>query len=140
MKHFLFALLIGIIGFQSTYAQQNQKQILLEDLIQQSEKQKKTGLTVMAIGGGAVGLGLVLAASSSDWSDGSFAGGIILAGAGSLAVLVGVPILAGSASKARKAAQLSLTAVRTLPSQQTFNGPNVIPSLTFSIPLSSRLR
>lgn len=140
MKHFLFALVIGILGFQSVYAQQNQNQILLEELIQQSERQKKTGLTVMAIGGGAVGLGLVLAASSNDWSDGSFAGGIILAGAGSLAVLVGVPILAGSASKARKAAQLSLTAMRTSPEQRAFRAPSHIPSLTLSFPLSSRLR
>ncbi|OYX22670.1 MAG: hypothetical protein B7Z16_04030 [Algoriphagus sp. 32-45-6] len=140
MKYFILAFLIGMLSFKPAFAQQDQKQILLEELIKQSENRKKTGLTMMAIGGGAVGLGLVLAASSSDWSDGSFAGGIILAGAGSLAVLAGIPILAGSASKARQAAQLSLTTVRALPPSQTLRGPTTIPSLTFSISLSSSKR
>lgn len=140
MKYFLLTLLIGMITLKTANAQQDQKQFLLEELIKQSESRKKTGLTMMAVGSGAVGLGLVLVASSSDWFDGTFAGGIILAGAGSLAILAGIPVLAGSASKARQAAQLSLTAVRTLPPNQNLRGPNTIPSLTFSIPLSSSKR
>lgn len=140
MKSIFLILFLGLVLLKPCLAQEAQDRTYIQELVKQSEKQRSTGLKMMAFGGGAVALGLLLAASSDDWTDGAFGGGILLAGAGSLTALIGIPVLAGSANKARRAASLSITTARLAPVQSVYRSSGAIPSLTFSLPLNSKNR
>lgn len=95
---------------------------------------------MLAIGGGAIGLGLILALSSNSWYDSSFEAGTILTGLGLTFAVISVPVFVASASSARKAAKLSVGA----DTAQVINpkGPSlqIYPALNLSIPLNSTNR
>jgi hypothetical protein len=137
MNKFILIITVFFLASPTLQAQSQDQtnRLLIEEYLQQSEKQKKIGLTMLAVGGGASLLGLVLAASSDDWDDVSFGGGIILMMAGATAMVVSVPILISSASKARQAAVLSVgtQTVRVI-NQKPYS--NTYPALSISLPLN----
>ena len=137
MKKLISLIAFFLLASPILKAQNEDNKLLIEEYLRQSEKQKKTGWTLIGAGAGAAALGLVLAASSDDWSDSSFGSGIILFVVGSASTVLGIPVLISSASKARKAGRLSL-------GTQTVRAPifqnsswKIYPSLNFSVPLHS---
>ena len=139
MKALFLTLIIVWSGvFHSILAQQNSNKFLIEEYLQQSEKQKKTGWTMIGVGAAALGLGTVIAFASNDLESTGFATGGILFIAGGASTILGIPVLISSSAKARKAARLSLgtETVSQINSDMIFSGKS-IPSLTLSIPLNS---
>ena len=134
----IFALLFS--AFYELIAQNQDTKFLIEEYIQQSERQKKTAIIMMGAGVGATALGILLATTATSWDSPAFGGGGILALAGSASTVIGIAILVSSASNARKAGKLSLelSSTRVINSEVT---PQMIyPSLKFSIPLNSSKR
>jgi hypothetical protein len=136
----LFLILSFFLAFIfQSQAQSQERKILIEDYIQRSEKQKKTGLIMLGTGVGSVIIGTVL--FGTGWSDGSdFAAGsgAILMAAGSITTLISIPILVSSASNGRKAAKLGIGTARL--SEPIPNGfyQKSYPALHFSIPIHSQ--
>lgn len=126
-------------SFGKLYAQDSNNKTLIEDYIKQSEKQKKTGLIMLGAGVGATVLGTVMFGVA--WSGGSeVAGltGIVLFTAGAISTLASIPIIISSASKARKAATLSIQS-RVLPGIHRDDLSSLIfPALNLTIPINSK--
>lgn len=140
MRKFLLLSALLFLALPEIKAQTQDNKLLIEEYLQQSEKQKKAGWTLIGVGAGAAALGLVIAASSDDWSDASFGSGIILFFAGSATTIIGIPVLISSASKARKAAQLSIGANSARMINPNGTSLKIYPALNFSIPLNSTKR
>jgi hypothetical protein len=140
MTKFILLLALFLIAVPQLQAQNQDNRQLIDEYLRQSESRKKTGITMLAIGGGAAGLGLILAFSSNSWYDSSFEAGALLSGVGLTLAIISVPVLVGSASSARKAAKLSVGA----DTAQVINpkGPSlqIYPALNLSIPLNSTNR
>jgi hypothetical protein len=140
MKQIIIILIFSCLILGTASAQNQENKLMIEEYLQQSEKQKKAGLIMIGAGAGTAGLGILLAANSNSFDSPAFGGGIILFLAGSASTVIGVPIIISSASKARKAAQLSIGAKTTQlfipdnPSNQAY------PTLNISIPLNSAKR
>lgn len=123
------------------FAQDQETRFLIEEYTKQSEKQKKTGLIMLGAGVGATLIGTVLFGSA--WSTGSEVVGVsgtLLGTAGVISTLVSIPIIVSSASKARKAGQLSLdlNTVRIITPGR--NSPSGYPGLKLSVSLNSDKR
>jgi hypothetical protein len=140
MHKLILLLALFLSSLPNLQAQNQENRLLIEEYLQQSEKQKKAGITIMAVGAATAGLGLLLAATSNDWGNASFGGGIILFVGGSAAVIIGVPIIISSASKARKAAQLSIgtNSARVIHQHGTYS--TFYPALNISFPINSTRR
>lgn len=95
---------------------------------------------MMGAGAGAMALGLLIASSANDWDSPAFGGGFVLFFAGSASVIIGIPIIVSSASKARKAGQLSLglNSARVIYQEGSFQ--TTYPALKFSVKLNSAKR
>lgn len=139
MNRLILFIVLLFLSFEKLYAQDSSNKILIEEYIKQSENQKKTGLIMLGAGLGTTVIGTVMFASA--WSSGSElvgGSGAILFTAGAISTLVSIPIIISSASKARKAAKLSIQS-RSLPGIQLNNFSYVIyPSLNLSIPINSK--
>ncbi|WP_187176176.1 hypothetical protein [Algoriphagus sp. AK58] len=138
MKTLLLLLLFAWIGpIQSLVAQQDSNKFLIEEYLQQSEKQKKAGWTFIGVGAAATGLGSLLALTSDDWDSAGFGTGLVLFVGGGAMMVIGIPILISSSAKARKAGKLSLgvETVRTIQPNMNFSGKTV-PTVTLSFPLN----
>lgn len=95
---------------------------------------------MMGAGAGTVALGTLIAILSNDWASTAFGGGVVLFFVGSASTIIGIPILVSSASKARKAGQLSLelnSARVIVPNGSAFP---TYPALKVSLPLNSAKR
>ncbi|OOG78632.1 hypothetical protein [Algoriphagus sp. A40] len=125
-----------LLASPKLFAQNQENKLLIEEYLRQSESRKKTGITMMVIGAGTAGLGLILAAASNDWYSTAFGGGVIAFGLGSTATIISIPIIISSASSARKAAQLSIGANSVQVIKPNGPSANVYPALNFSIPLN----
>ncbi|GMQ31313.1 hypothetical protein [Algoriphagus confluentis] len=135
-----FTLLFSLL-FQPALAQEDSRKLLVQEYIKQSERQKKTGIILLTSGVGATLLGTVL--FGIGWGNGSdVAGGsgVMLMTAGSIATLVSIPILIGSASSARKAGKLSLDIAQIEPLHRMNAHFRGYPALKFSLPLNSQKR
>jgi hypothetical protein len=129
------------LSFGNLYAQDSSNKILIEEYIKQSENQKKTGLIMLGAGLGATLIGTVMFGSA--WSTGSEVVGVsgaILVTAGVISTLVSIPIIISSASKARKAGQLSLDLNTARVLTPGGNSPSIYPGLKLSVPLNSAKR
>jgi hypothetical protein len=117
-------------------AQDNGREFLIKEYLKQSEKQKKTGITFLLVGSGMMAAGIIATGISSNSSDSGDGIGPYLILVGIPITIIGVPIVISSASKARKAAHLSLgtQTVRGLTLPQT---QKVYPALTFTVNLNS---
>ncbi len=137
MTKTLIILILFILAAPKLIAQNLENKLLIEEYLRQSENQRKAGITMLAVGGSAATLGLLLAATSTDWDSAGFGGGIILFVAGSATAILSIPILVSSASKARKAAQLSVgtDSARVINSQGSTL--KTYPTLNLSIPLNA---
>jgi hypothetical protein len=137
IKVTFFFSLIFMISL-NLHAQDNGREFLIKEYLKQSEKQKKTGITFLLVGSGMMAVGIIATGISINSSDSGDGIGPYLIFVGIPITLIGVPIIISSASKARKAAQLSLgtQTVRgfTLPQTQ-----KVYPALTFTINLNSSI-
>jgi hypothetical protein len=141
MNRLTLLILLLCFSFGKLYAQDSSNKILIEEYIKQSENQKKTGLIMLGAGLGATLIGTVMFGSA--WSTGSEVVGVsgaILVTAGVISTLVSIPIIVSSASKARKAGQLSLdlNTVRVL--TPGGNSPSIYPGLKLSVSLNSDKR
>lgn len=139
MKAFtiLFLLIIGTGILHPLLAQENPNKFLIEELLAQSEKQRKTGWTLIGVGAAATGLGTILVFASSDWDSAGFDTGAVLFIGGGAIMVIGIPVLIGSTTKARKAARISLgtETVRVIHPNMNFSG-KTLPTVTLSIPLN----
>lgn len=129
-----------LLASPKLFAQNQDNKLLIEEYLRQSEKQKKAGITMIAVGASAALIGTLLAASSDDWDDFSFGGGVILFTGGSAAAILGVPLIISSASKARKAAQLSLGANSARVIFPNGASRKIYPAIQLSIPINSSNR
>ena len=128
-----------MLSAQPMLAQQDPNQFLIREYIKQSEKQKKTGITMLGTGVGAVVIGTVIFAAA--WDSGSdFAGGasFFLVTAGAISTLVSIPILISSASNGRKAGKLSIGLGQTQALQAPGLHTRAYPTISFSIPLNTQ--
>lgn len=139
MNRFTLLFVLFCFSFGNLFAQAPNNKILIEEYIKQSENQKKTGLIMLGAGVGATLIGTVMFGSA--WSTGSEVvggSGVVLLTAGVISTLVSIPIIISSASKARKAAKLSIQS-RSLPDIQPAGLSSVIyPALSLSIPINSK--
>lgn len=139
MNRLILLIVLLCLSFGNLYAQDSSNKILIEEYIKQSENQKKTGLIMLGTGLGATVIGTVMFASA--WSNGSEVVGVsgaILLTAGVISTLVSIPIIISSASKARKAANLSIQS-RTLPRiHPTGISAEIYPAINLSIPINSK--
>jgi hypothetical protein len=140
MKKLVLIFAILFSSFYELIAQNLDTKFLIEEYVKQSEKQKKAAIIMIGAGAGTAALGLLLAYSANNLSDPALgvAGALLLVGSAS--AIIGIPILVSSASKARKAGQLSLV----LNSARVMNpegSPQMIyPALKISVPLNSSKR
>lgn len=139
MKNFVLILAILFTSYFDLLAQNQENKLLIEEYVKQSENQKKTGLIMLGTGVGATVLGTVMIGVA--WSGSSEAAGwtgVVLFTAGAVSTLASIPIIISSASKARKAAHLSIQS-RSLPGiQPTGISAVIYPELNLSIPLNSK--
>lgn len=137
MKKLALFLALSISVFHHLHAQEQGNRILIEEYIQQSVKQKNIGLTMMIAGTAATGIGILMAYNAS-LDETAFGAGILLTLGGGASTLIGIPVLISSGVKARRAAELSLQAMRiqdpTILGQKT----KVFPSVGISIPLNNK--
>lgn len=140
MNKLIIILLILSFGFNLTgFTQQQANRLLIEEYLQQSEKQKKTGVILLSTGVGATLIGTVL--FGIGWGNNSDViggGGVLLMTAGSIATLVSIPVLIGSASSGRKAGKISLDLAQVDPLAPADWKNQKYPALSFSIPLNSQ--
>lgn len=133
-------MLLLCLGFKHpVFSQEQATRLLIEEYLQQSEKQKKTGVILLSTGVGATLLGTVL--FGIGWNDGSDVvggGGVLLMTAGSIATLVSIPVLIGSASSGRKAGKFSLDLAQIEPLSPNVLRNQPYPALSFSFPLYSQ--
>lgn len=139
MAKFILVLAFFLLATQKLKAQNQDQRFLMEEYLIQSEKQKKTGITMIIAGLGTAGIGLLIAASS-DWDSSGFASGGILFLAGSASTILGVPIIVSSAATARKAARLSVQADSSRLIYSDGSSVGIYPTLNLTIPLNSRKR
>lgn len=140
MNKFLLVLISLFLFLPKTQAQQSQEsKILIEEYLDQSERQKKTGLIMLGTGVGSVLLGTVVFGAA--WNSGSnFAGGasVFLLTAGSISTLISIPILVSSASNGRKAAKIGIGTTQ-LAAPVTGGFPQkTYPTWSITIPLNSQ--
>ena len=137
MKKLIFlCLLIPFVISKPLLAQQNPNQILIEEYIFQSEKQKKTGLIMLGSGIGGAILGTVMFGAA--WGGASeFVGitGVTLMLTGTISTLASIPVLVSSGSKGRKAGRLSLQTAQIPKIGPSKNTSGHYPALSFSLPL-----
>ncbi len=135
MKKLTCLLSLMLILALNLNAQNQEREFLIKEYLQQSEKQKKTGITMLVVGSGIVALGIIIA-NSGEFSGSTNRLGHSLILVGIPVSIIGIPIIISSASKARKAAQLSLgtQTVRMPILQET---QKIYPALTFSVQLNS---
>jgi hypothetical protein len=134
MKKMTFFLSLMLLFALNLNAQNQDREFLIKEYLKQSEKQKKTGIAMLVVGSGMAGLGIIIANSGESTSSTTRIGyslGLI----GIPVAIIGIPILISSASKARKAAQLSVgTQMAHMPlpleMQKTY------PVLTLSVQLN----
>lgn len=141
MNRLTLLILLLCFSFGKLYAQDSSNKILIEEYIKQSENQKKTGLIMLGAGLGATVIGTVMFGSA--WSTGSEVVGVsgaILVTAGVISTLVSIPIIISSASKARKAGQLSLDLNTARVLTPGGNSPSIYPGLKLSVSLNSDKR
>ena len=139
MAKFFLALSLFLAFYSNAKSPSLERNILIEEYIKQSEKQKKTGLIMLGAGLGSVLLGTVL--FGVGWGDGSdvaAGSGAILMAAGSISTLVSIPILVSSASNGRKAAKLGISTAGIAHPQLTGFPQKSYPALSFSIPINSK--
>ncbi|MCH6234710.1 hypothetical protein [Cognataquiflexum rubidum] len=117
-------------------AQNKDREFLIKEYLQQSEKQKKTGITFFVVGSGMAALGLISLGVSNSLSDGTIGLGYSLILIGIPVTVIGLPIIISSASKARKAAQLSVGA-QTVRAPILRESQKVYPAITFTVNLNS---
>lgn len=139
MKKLVLIFVLLFSSFFELFAQNQENKLLIEEYLKQSENQKKTGLIMLGAGVGATVLGTLMIGVA--WSGGSEAvgwTGVVLFTAGAVSTLASIPIIISSASKARKAANLSIQS-RSLPNIHP-NGISSVryPALNLSIPLNSK--
>lgn len=137
MKKLALFLALSISAFHHLHAQEQGNRLLIEEYILQSAKQKNIGLTMMIAGTAATGIGILMA-NNAYWDEAAFGAGILLTLGGGASTLIGIPVLISSGVKARRAAELSLQAVRvqdpTILGQKT----KVFASVGISIPLNTK--
>jgi hypothetical protein len=141
MNRLILLFVLLCFSFGKLYAQDSSNKILIEEYIKQSENQKKTGLIMLGAGLGATLIGTVMFGSA--WSTGSEVVGVsgaILVTAGVISTLVSIPIIVSSASKARKAGQLSLDLNTARVLTPGGNSPSIYPGLKLSVSLNSGKR
>ena len=138
MNKLLLILALLFLALQQVKAQGQDNTLLIEEYLRQSEKQKKTGITMLAVGGGAVVVGVLIAVTADGWD--GVGSGVIFSSVGIATALIGVPIIISSASKARKAAQLSLGANSARVINPNGSSITIYPALNLSIPLNSQNR
>lgn len=140
MSKFFLVIAVFLLFLPRIQAQQSQEnKILIEEYLRQSEKQRKTGLTMLGVGLGSVVLGTALFGAA--WNNGGNAAGaasvLFLAG-GSISTLVSIPIIVSSASNGRKAAKLGVgTTQLTAPVSSGFS-KKTYPTWSITIPLNSQ--
>ncbi len=139
----IFVLIIAMLFSSSfeVFAQDQETRFLIEEYIKQSERQKKTGLIMLGAGLGATLIGTVMFGSA--WSTGSEVVGVsgaLLVTAGVISTLVSIPIIISSASKARKAGQLSLDLNTVKVLTPGGYSPSIHPGLKLSLSLNSANR
>lgn len=137
MKILMLFLPLSILVYQHLYAQDQGNRLLIEEYIQQSAKQKNTGLTMVIAGTAAIGIGYLMANNAS-LDEAAFGAGILLTLGGGASTLIGIPILISSGVKARRAAELSLQADRIQNPSNLGLQTKVIPSVGISIPLNTK--
>ena len=140
MKKLVLIFAILFSSFFELIAQNQDTKFLIEEYIKQSERQKKTGITLMGVGGGAVALSFLLALTADDFDSAGFTGGVFFFLAGSASVLIGIPIIVSSASIARKAGQLSLDLNSARVLNPEGSSQMIYPALKISLPLNSSRR
>ena len=141
MNRLTILIFLLCFSFGKLYAQDFSNKILIEEYIKQSENQKKTGLIMLGAGLGATVIGTAMFGSA--WSTGSEVVGIsgaILVTAGVISTLVSIPIIVSSASKARKAGQLSLDLNTARVLTPGGNSASIYPGLKLSVFLNSDKR
>ena len=141
MNRLILLILLLCSSFGKIYAQDTSNKILIEEYIKQSENQKKTGLIMLGAGLGATLIGTVMFGSA--WSTGSEVVGVsgaILVTAGVISTLVSIPIIISSASKARKAGQLSLGLISASAINPKGSSQITYPTLKISVNLNSAKR
>jgi hypothetical protein len=117
-------------------AQNKDRDFLIKEYLQQSEKQKKTGISFFVVGSGMMALGLISLGVSNNLSDATIGIGYSLIMIGIPVTVVGLPIIISSASKARKAAQLSVGA-QTVRTPTLRESQEIYPAITFTVNLNS---
>lgn len=137
MKKLILLLIYFLLATPVLKAQNQENKFLIEEYIQNSEKQKATGMTMICAGIVAFGVGILIA-NDAAWDDPAFGTGIYLALGGGASTLIGIPILISSGVKARKAAELSLQATRIQNPLILGHQSKVFPSIGISIPLSHK--
>lgn len=129
---FSFMLIISL----NLKAQDKDREFLIKEYLQQSEKQKKTGITFFVVGSGMMALGLISLGVSNNLSDATIGIGYSLILVGIPVTAVGLPIIISSASKARKAALLGVGA-QTVRSPILRDSQEIYPVITFTVNLNS---
>ncbi len=94
---------------------------------------------MMIAGGAATAVGVMLAWNST-WDSTEFGAGGLLMLAGSASVIIGIPIIVSSASKARKAATLSVSANSARMIRLNGSSLQLYPAMNLTIPLHSTKR
>jgi hypothetical protein len=140
MKKLILILAFLLSPFPELFAQNQDNKLLIEEYLRQSENQRKAGIIMIGAGAGTAALGVLLAVFSNDWDSPAFGGGVILFVAGSASAIVGIPIIVSSASKARKAGQLSLVTDSARVINPNVSSFNIYPALKISVPLNSAKR
>ena len=140
MKKLVLIFAILFSSFYELIAQTQDTKFLIEEYIKQSERQKKTAIILMGVGGGAVALSFLLALTADDWDSPGFEGSVFLFYAGSASVLIGIPIIVSSAANARKAGRLSLELNSARVLNQESPPKTIYPALKISLPLNSSKR
>lgn len=138
---FLFGLAIQSFG-------QASNQDFEQDLLDKSQRQKKTGVILLGAGGASLVQGGVLILNGSEeavnclgslnctGSEGEeWAAGTVLFIAGGLAMLGSVPFFISAGNNKQGAAKLSLDSKPIYLPRNTHNGPRAHPAIQISIPL-----
>lgn len=135
MKKMTFLLSLLLLFALNLNAQNQDREFLIKEYLRQSEKQKKTGISMLVVGSGMAALGIILA-NSVEVTSSTIGIGYSLVLVGIPVAMIGIPIIISSASKARKAAQLSVGA-QTVHMPVLLETQRMYPSLTLSVQLNS---
>ena len=130
----LIFFLINLGIYQNLSAQEISKEEQIEHLSSKSLSQKKSGLTLLAMGGISAGIGILILDYTGIYSsEGNFGTALFLIG--SSLTLISIPILISSAVKSKKAANLklelqSVKGIQALP-KSDYHYPTVTFTLNF---------